>query len=90
MGGHLGGSLHHRGETGDDPPSEPLESVFSPPKGCHGGLPLRGWVHKPTAHALRDEQGFTDLRCLAPPWGAPMAPPLLGGGSFYSKFASIS
>ena len=32
-------------------------------------------------------QGFTDLRCLAPQGGAPMAPPSIGGGSFCSEFA---
>ena len=45
-------------------------------------------------------RGFTDLRCLAPKGGAPMAPPLLLGGgrfvasllvlvSFTSKFTNI-
>ncbi len=91
MGAIWGDPYAIGGKRGMIPPSEPLESVFSPPKGCHGAYPSVAWVHKPTAHALRDEQGFTDLRCLAPPWGAPMAPPLLGaGGSFYSKFAGKS
>ena len=74
MGGHLGGSLHHRGEAGDDPPSEPLESVFS--QRAFGPTPKGGWCDPGTAHALRDEQGVHRPTNR----GAPMAPPSIGGG----------
>ncbi len=60
-----------------------------------GALPFAAGARKPTFQLAQRfrwstsgctvSQGFTDLRCL-PPTGAPMAPPLLGGGSFCSEF----
>ena len=32
------------------------------------------------AKVAAENKGFTDLRCFAPPRGAPMAPPSIGGG----------
>ena len=85
MGGHLGGSLHHRGETGDDPP-EPLESVFSPPQqGCHGAYPsVAGSTSQPLM-PFETNRGSPTYGAL-PPHGGPRWHPLYwGGGRFIAN-----
>ena len=84
------------GKRGMIPPSEPLESVFSPPAGCcypntkvqaHRGLMMpenRGGRWEP--------RGSPTYGAWPPKGGGPMAPQYIGegGGSFCSKFTGIS
>ena len=81
-----------RGETGDDPPSEPLESVFSQQRDTTNTKVFGGDLADHTWPGLyrvaAENRGFTDLRCLAPQGGPRWHPPLLGGGRFTSKFTS--
>ena len=67
-------------EGGDDPPSEPLESVFPPRQGLPSGLVV-SLVSQPTeAYDLQCIQGGSPTNGGSPPKGvAPMAP-LIGGG----------
>ena len=77
MMGAIWGDPYTIGGNGGYPPSEPLESVFSPPsRGCPWVAPGYGpweqgpqanrWVHPPTV--------------LCPPRGGPDGTPLYWGG----------
>ncbi len=83
--GAIWGDPYTIGGNGDDPPSEPLESVFSPLPPAEGvPMGLGPWANphcqdNKGAQVAAENQGFTDLRCLPPKGGPRWHPPLLGG-----------
>ncbi len=90
MGGHLGDPYTIGGKRGMIPPAS-LSRVYSPPPPSRGGAHGAWALGQPPKEFLNSE--FRGRSWVHKPTGsqlAPMAPPLLGGGSFYSKFASIS
>ncbi len=90
MGGHLGDPYTIGGKRGMIPPAS-LSRVYSLPQQKqlqHMGLgPWALGQDTKGCKGFSVGQGFTDLRCLAPTRGAPMAPPSIGGGSVCSEFA---
>ncbi len=74
--GAIWGDPYTIGGNGDDPPSEPLESVVSPPS--RGAMGLWGLVTPQTSSP--ENRVHRPTVALAPHGVAPMAPPLLLGG----------
>ena len=85
MMGAILGDPYTIGGNGGYPPSEPLESVFSPPVGVAPGLPL-GMVPMAPKGMDRSQgwplrtQGVHRPTVLGPPTGGPDGTPLYWGG----------
>ena len=85
MMGAILGDPYTIGGNGGHPPSEPLESVFSPSPQQRGfgsvvGLTTNTKVQAHRGLMMPENRGFTDLRWVAPQGGPRWPPSLLGVG----------